>query len=83
MLSFSSYGWLTVIAFLDSSEDKDTLSCLPRHFIGSIRIAGQLVGVERSSEKAYHHMHQSLHRHLANSRSRPAVYTVLACFLVN
>ena len=23
MLSFSSYGWLTVIAFLDSSEDNN------------------------------------------------------------
>ena len=30
MLSFSSYGWLTVIAFLDSSEDKKH-SWLPRH----------------------------------------------------
>ena len=27
----SSYGWLTVIAFLDFSEDKNTHSWLPRH----------------------------------------------------
>ena len=26
MLSLSSYGWLTVIAFLDSSKDKNTHS---------------------------------------------------------
>ena len=31
MLSFSSYGWLTVIAFLDSSEDRNAHSWLPRH----------------------------------------------------
>ena len=31
MLSFSSYGWLTVIALLDSSEDRKAHSWLPRH----------------------------------------------------
>ena len=31
MLSLSSYGWLTVTAYSDSSDDKNTHSWLPRH----------------------------------------------------
>ena len=44
MLSFSSYGWLTVMTFSYLASQTP---------IGSIRTVGQLWGAERSSEKAY------------------------------
>ena len=51
MLSFSSYGWLTVIAFLHSSEDKNTHSWLPRHLLVRSVLQDSFGSAERSSEK--------------------------------
>ena len=51
MLSFSSYGWLTVIAFLDSSEDKNTHSWLPRHLQVRSVLQDSFGSAERSNEK--------------------------------
>ena len=52
MLSFSSYGgWLTVMAFLDSSEEKNTHSWLPRHLWVRSVLQDSFGGAERSNEK--------------------------------
>ena len=52
MLSFSSYGWLTVMAILDSSEDKTPIVGYPDayRFDPYCRTA---LGVQRDLVKAY------------------------------
>ena len=52
MLSFSSYGWLTVMAILDSSEDRNAIVGYPDayRFDPYCRTA---LGVQRDLVKAY------------------------------
>ena len=87
MLSFLSYGWLTVMAFLDTSEDKTTHSWLPRHLQVWSVLQDSFGSAERSSEKPISIVSKptppSCNVLAWNSRSRPAVYAALACFLVN
>ena len=58
-------GRVTVIAFLDSSEDKNTHIWLPRHLYRFDLYCRTALGVQRDLVKSLSTLFQSLHRHLA------------------